>query len=846
MAETKPVVALEIKTGDAIKNVQDLKNNIAILKSQLNDTKATFEDNARTAEQLRENQNALKDAMYSTTKTADELIESSKKEGQSYNDLVHTMAELKMAWRATTDEQERAKLGSRIDAINTQLKDMDATVGNYSRNVGNYTNSILDAFKQMPGVAGKVANGVKNVNGVMTALSANPVMTTISLLSNLLNKVTEGLKSSEENTKAVSDAMAIFSVVGDGVTKVINVLGAALGKVAGFFADILEKLGYVNEAMEFKKEIAQDELALAKETRENTMQNADAELEISKIKAEAADKLNNSAEERLKKLEEASELEKQIAERNKKQAEDEYNLIVKKNSVTDSSTEDLKKEAEAYAKMVKAQTDYFNKTKELTAQINDAHKQIQADAKAAADAAKAAADARLNATKALIDAELGIVEVGSEEELELQKQKVLKQLEIDKSATNKNVKDRETRLKTIEALETKAQMQIEALDKAHNQTRIAQQIQYESNLLEVMSKGTADYYETLIDQKQLISDSIEKLDTETQAQYEARVIAANKELLNAQKQYDDWKVNQEHIAMENRMAAYADGSKEYLKAAMELKAYELDHLQQMQDESDEEFLARKIQAQNALKDAITAFDQWLADDEHLAMENRMNALNENSLEYLDAAVELKKYELDTLHQLEGESEEQFRSRQLAADKAYRDAKINLFKYQVSQMQNYTNAVSSLMDSLAGVMEEGTENDKAAAERAKSLKIASATIDTISGAIAAFMGCQELPQPYGAIIGAIQAATVTATGMSEISKLRNTKISTNGSSGSVSAPAITKAPTISQNIPQTSLLTSASDEAKLNEMFNDQKVYILQSDLEASGKQVEIQQGESSF
>ena len=52
----------------------------------------------------------------------------------------------------------------------------------------------------------------------------------------------------------------------------------------------------------------------------------------------------------------------------------------------------------------------------------------------------------------------------------------------------------------------------------------------------------------------------------------------------------------------------------------------------------------------------------------------MDALQEGSKEYLQAQLELRAYELDTLHQMEGESNEQFRARQIAADKKYKDAK----------------------------------------------------------------------------------------------------------------------------------------------------------------------------
>ena len=169
--------------------------------------------------------------------------------------------------------------------------------------------------------------------------------------------------------------------------------------------------------------------------------------------------------------------------------------------------------------------------------------------------------------------------------------------------------------------------------------------------------------------------------------------------------------------------------------------------------------------------------------------------------------------------------------------------------QITSMQRYAGAVSGIMGSIADILESGTEDDLKAAERAKSIRIASTTIDTISGAVGAFMqAVKSIPAPYGAIVGALEAASVTATGMAQIQKIRSTKITTNGSS-STSAPNVVSssvsAPVIEQAIPQTALVTSASDEERLNQM-QDQKVYILSSDLEANGRRVAVQEGESSF
>ena len=168
--------------------------------------------------------------------------------------------------------------------------------------------------------------------------------------------------------------------------------------------------------------------------------------------------------------------------------------------------------------------------------------------------------------------------------------------------------------------------------------------------------------------------------------------------------------------------------------------------------------------------------------------------------------------------------------------------------KVTLIQSSVNAIGSVLGSLADIYEADAENSEEAARQAKNLRIAEATINTISGAVAAYMSAQSLPIPFNTIVGAVQAATVLAAGMAQIYKIKNTEInkdsapsgSTSGISASVSAPAVTPQVSNVRNV------TSASEEERLNQMASSQKVYILSSDIEASQRQRKVQVQESSF
>ena len=162
------------------------------------------------------------------------------------------------------------------------------------------------------------------------------------------------------------------------------------------------------------------------------------------------------------------------------------------------------------------------------------------------------------------------------------------------------------------------------------------------------------------------------------------------------------------------------------------------------------------------------------------------------------------------------------------------------KQKIDTMTAYASGVSGLTSSIADILEnEGKE--------AKNLRIAAATIDMISGAVTAFSTAQQLGPIAGPIVGAINAAAVVASGLANIAKIRSTNVSKNStpSTNAPEAPTVS-APVLETAVPTTTVVNGASTEAALNRASEPQKVYILQSDIEAAGDTSRVQVAESSF
>ena len=160
MSQTEVVTVLKVETGNSENTIKSIKKEITDLKKALEGAEIGSESFEKASKDLADAQQRLKSVMDSTKKTV------SAAEG-SYDALVATMAKLKKEWRSTADEAKRNEIGKQIEAINTELKELDATLGNHQRNVGNYKGDIIEAYQEIQGE-------VKKTNGVLAG-SAKPI-----------------------------------------------------------------------------------------------------------------------------------------------------------------------------------------------------------------------------------------------------------------------------------------------------------------------------------------------------------------------------------------------------------------------------------------------------------------------------------------------------------------------------------------------------------------------------------------------------------------------------------------------------------------------------------------------
>lgn len=216
MAENIETKVLSVDVGGAITNIKEYKQHIDSLKGTLLGLEKGTEQYNAVATELVKEQQKLTEVM-DVAKGKGEAVEG------SYDNLSKTMSELKKQFKATGDEAERANLALKINDINDQLKDMDASVGVFSRNVGNYSQAYEEAFKTVIG-------SLDDVDGLLGEVAGN-VNSLFPLIKQTTAAATAGLKG-------IKKAIA---------TTGIGLLIVAVGELAAHFDDVRRAVGVTDD-----------------------------------------------------------------------------------------------------------------------------------------------------------------------------------------------------------------------------------------------------------------------------------------------------------------------------------------------------------------------------------------------------------------------------------------------------------------------------------------------------------------------------------------------------------------------------------------------------------------------
>ncbi len=188
-----------------------LKEEVKAYKDELATLTAGSEKWRETAEKLRNAQ-----------KQVDAINKAAKGTLTSYNkEQVNSINELKERIKLLNQERNAMDMNSKeykqataeLKVLNDKLREAGTSAGDWKANVGNYANSIKDAFGELGGAATGLAGNVGVLNASMLKLASNPIGAVVLALVGAIKFLAEGIKSSEENTNKWNEAMVPVKTV---------------------------------------------------------------------------------------------------------------------------------------------------------------------------------------------------------------------------------------------------------------------------------------------------------------------------------------------------------------------------------------------------------------------------------------------------------------------------------------------------------------------------------------------------------------------------------------------------------------------------------------------------------
>ena len=259
--------------------------------------------------------------------------------------------------------------------------------------------------------------------------------------------------------------------------------------------------------------------------------------------------------------------------------------------------------------------------------------------------------------------------------------------------------------------------------------------------------------------------------------------------------------------------------------------------------------ARHDSFMNSLKEQGSVWE-GIMNDETLDMDTRAKAQQN----YLDIKMQMQ----------DAETENMIRNKEIQAEQL--KAEDARWQQHIANIKQYTqemvSSTTSLFSSMADIYEQDYENKKDGDEKsqriakksfkkAQALRIAEATINTLNGAIGGYtQAVQAYGVPWGVVLGAATAASVTAAGMAQIQKIRSTQFDSSGSSLG-SGGTTFQLPQIEQYEPTyTQNVTQESDTDRLmnaiSEGMSKTQLYVSVTDINNVQNKVRVTENEASW
>ena len=820
-----------VSAGYSFSSLKSAKTYIDKLRASLIDLDETSEEYTERVEEIDKVQDKLNKAMKATgDKTKDA-------EG-SYNALSKKMSELKKAFKETNDEAERQSLAKQIVGINDQLKEMDASIGNYQRNVGNYEAAFT---KGLSGIANEIEalgnplaiakRGVLALGQAFKTLIANPVGAVIMAIVVAVKALKKGFEQSETATNSLKRAFSALqpvmnaisnvftgfaTIVGNIAEKAIPALVNGLQKAGDWMMTLLNKIGIVSdeklesfrksieaqkEAVKTTQDLTNREIALTERRRKFQVEEAKAEMEVEELRSKSADKDKYSAKEREKFLNDAIAKERAINNEKLALAQEEYDIMKKRSELTDNDAATNDALAAAEANLYNTKREYYAKEKELVAQKVAAGKELSDAEK------KRLEDAKKNAEKAE----------------EIKKEELKKAEEIKKRAELSLMPNKDRELKILEDKYKEEKALLEKYEQ--DTTKLTEE--YEKKKQEIINSNGLDKAKEIDERaiQSLMNNTDRQLDIlKKRYEEEKKLLEANGiDTVNLTKEYERQVAEAKAGAGEGKINDINDNSSLERDIADKTIQNEFDKKEKLlQIERD------RLEGTKKIYEEMYALDS-LSEEQKQEYANKLKEIDADLAENSKQMTDIKKEEAMSL--------------------------LNTYGQVAQGIGDLMGTISDIwQDSIKERVKNGKiteEQGKKEFEQSKKLQIATAIINGLAGVATAVSTAMSLGPIAGPIMAAVNSAMVIATTAAQVAKIKSTAFDGGGSVGGETAPQAAPAPVAMEYVPNYSTNITGESEtvnlaAAVNEGQRDQRVYLVESDIQEMGRRVEVREAESTF
>lgn len=449
---------------------------LANLKSEIDKLNKIEKQNGKLTQEQKNQRIALVSAQQESKQAISELSSAIKNDVKmnqaakgSMDEMEQAVGRMKKVYRSLGDDIRNSPFGqellAQINATDEKLNELNASIGNHHKTIGDYEGAIkrviasqtpfigqlIDIAGNSKGVAGgfsAMVGGAKAFGKALLSLLANPVVLILSAIALAIGAVVKVMRSSEEATARWNVILAplnrtldfFLSILQKGVGFLLTFIETA-NKMYGVLLKLAEKIPFVgekikemNEANQEAIEIEKAKYELTKRTRKFNEESAEAELKVSDLRNKAAQKDKYTTEERIAFLEEAIAIETKMAE--EKEAIAKKNLEIleaeAKRADNDAATND--KLSEAKIAVTRATIELNTKTRELNAQRTEAINKMREEKKAEDELVKSRKAAQVSLMKEGIDKQLAQINANYDGQITALKTKLREETTLSKKA----------------------------------------------------------------------------------------------------------------------------------------------------------------------------------------------------------------------------------------------------------------------------------------------------------------------------------------------------------------------------------------------------------------------------